>query len=87
MTVTHRMLWVSSTVSEVFLKKRNFFFLGILKRLINATRFALVWIQVMGGYVDKTTLVPRHLVLPDPLYAENDNLFIICCSDLVNSLL
>ena len=24
-TVTHRMLWVSSTVSEVFLKKRNFF--------------------------------------------------------------
>ena len=54
---------------------------------MNATRFALVWIQVMGAYVGKATLVTRHLVLPDPLHADNDNLFIICCSDLVNSLL
>ena len=42
-TVTHRILWVSSTVSEVFLflRKTNFF-KEILKRLINAKRFALL---------------------------------------------
>ena len=68
-----------------FFKEKEFF-LGILKRLINAIRFALVWIQVMGGYVGKTTLVTRHL-LPDLLHGDNNNLFIICCSDLVNSLL